>query len=241
MVAAGSGEPALLWIHHTARRAGSSLVELRVCWAGAGGAWSVGVDGEGCFDVWRGGGGSVDREGSAADFFECEREEGGPVRYGEFAELFVVAGVLVEQFVGDGVEGVVHGEGSFTGELEASECELVRWRHRQAVACEVGCGVVGAVGVEQCGEGGDVVAPLVEHGALGGVDQVAEDRGDGVVVAVVDDVGEHRGVVDADAPVGQCVVDRGQIGQPVRDRESPAGDTCGQRGTGGEPLRGGEP
>ncbi len=84
------------------------------------------MDGQGRFDLGGLGAGSVDGERSATDLFEREGQERRPVRDAELGERLVVAAVLVEQLIRDGVEGVVHAQGPFAGELAAQQHDVVR-------------------------------------------------------------------------------------------------------------------
>ena len=193
-------------------------------------------------DLGRLGAGSVDGERSATDLLEPEGQERRPVRDAQLGEHVVVAAVLVEKpsTTALRVSCTVRARSPASSPrsiMKSSDGDSVT-----RFTSEVIGGIVIAVRVHVRGQCGDVVSPPVEHSARGGSDEVLEQRLHRRVVAVVDDIGEHPGVVEPDPPGGQRGVDGGEHrGELLRDHEPLAGDAAREPGAVGEPLGGGEP
>ena len=119
-VAAGSGSPSRFWIDRAAARTLQGRRRHCSCRSGERRGWSGSLRpwGLGC---WLG------RRRALGDRPPRTRGPGGitQVRDAEFGERLVVALVLVEQLICDGVEGVVHAQGPFAGQFAAQQHDVV--------------------------------------------------------------------------------------------------------------------
>jgi len=165
-----------------------------------------------------------------------QRPQRRPGRHQLVRELLALRREAVEQLVGLGLEQLLGDDRVLLGVLAAQQGEPVRPGQRQPVAQQVTRRVVRAVGIHRVGEGPDVPAPPVEGGVVRRGDEPGGGGVERVGVALVDGVGEHPGVVEADASLCLRLGDvREELVDPDRGRDPLPGDAGRQLAVPREP------
>ncbi len=140
-------------------------------WGAVGGTGLLVVRDEG--DLERGGcaGAGFGADGGAEQFDQGEGAQGGTPGDGNVGGGVVVAGELVEQFVGFGVDRGAYRQAVCGVEGAGQVGAPVQGFGQAQFVARVGVGF-DAVFVGEFGEGGDVAFPLGERGAVGEVDDL---------------------------------------------------------------------